>query len=315
MILRVGSALLMTGCATIGVPVQRGVCPNGDVIKLADYVGVSMKGRRAYLRTNLKHPQDSPELYTRLESEDRRAEGRLTRVKVRSMAEFLHRPDARNRVVKFPWPDKRRPTGPGFFIEFDPPVAEFPERVSADGLSTVQARMLVYDRAGNPFVQGTAVRRVKTEGFEAIEVQGTRHEPCLVIDSETALQFGWWATFRVSERLWLTEELGVVRRTERIQGTALIVIRFESAFQYDIVPGNAQVKSMRPQPIEQRTELRSSGPMDAPRRAGRGEQAESSMVRNTEARLPRWKRMAVYFDRDVPNPRLAGLLIEYDDCR
>ncbi len=312
--------LFLTGCATTPFAQQPETAERSLVVDLTRYFGHSEERSRVYLRTNLKDSKDVPVLYERRDNTNQRAEGRLCSVRSKPIASYLAPPKVRNHVVRFPWPDKKKPVGPAFFIEFDPPVAEWPERLTGSDDALVNANMNVYDRAGNLFARGTAARRVRLEGYETIEVGGNVYPDCLSLSSEIAFHFGWWATFRLSEQMWVSTEAGLLRRTERVHGVALLMFRFDSLYQYELVSGSdaqqlveAEISPGENQfPKKRSHEEPSHGkpPHDMHSKENPSEKEipqSSSRIHS----LPHWTRLAIYLDRDVPRPRVGGLLIEY----
>ena len=142
-----------------------------------------------------------------------------------------------------------------------------------------QAEMSAYDRRGVPFAQGSAARRVVWEKYENLEIDGAVYPDCLRLRVETDLSFGWWASIRVRETVWLARNIGVVRRIERLSGHALLLFRFDSTHEYVLQTHEADATS-------ERTSA-------APRR--------------------QWARLAIYLDRSVPRPRVGGLAVEWAD--
>lgn len=315
--------LFLTGCATTPFAQQGETAERSLVVDLTRYFGYSEERSRVYLRTNLKDPKDVPVLYERRDDTNQRAEGRLCSVRSKPIASYLAPPKIKNHVVRFPWPDKKKPVGPAFFIEFDPPVAEWPERLTGSDDALVNANMNVYDRAGNLFARGTAARRVRLEGYEIIEVGGIVFPDCLRLSSEISFHFGWWATFRLSEQMWVTPDAGLLRRTERVHGMALLMFRFDSLYQYELVSGSDSQQLVKAEisPSENRI----------PKKQSHNEPSHEKLQHETLLRenalekeisqsashvhsLPHWTRLAIYLDRDVPRPRVGGLLIEYDNA-
>jgi hypothetical protein len=155
-------------------------------------------------------------------------------------------------------------------------MAEWPTGVRAGAPVEWQAKTTVYDRLGVPFAQGSAVRRVWWEGNETIEANGASYMDCARLRAETDLYFGWWASFRLRETVWLAQRVGIVRRVERISGRALLLFRFDSEHEYDL-----QAKEI-----------------DVPK-------TESSYSPR------RWARLAIHLDRSLPRPRVGGLAVEW----
>ena len=174
------------------------------------------------------------------------------------------------------WPSPPRKGSEALFAEFDPPMAEWPAGVRGGTPVEWRAKMTVYDRLGVPFAYGSAARRVWWEGSETIEVNGASFADCVRLRAETDLHFGWWASFRLRETVWLAERVGIVRRLERLSGRALLLFRFDS--EHEFVLRSHEIEASK-------TEASSS-----PRR---------------------WARLAIHLDRSLPRPRVGGLAVEW----
>ena len=174
------------------------------------------------------------------------------------------------------WPSPPRRGTEALFAEFEPPMAEWPAEVRAEVPVEWQAKLSLYDRRGVPFALGSAVRRVWWEGIEATEGIGASYANCVRLRAETDLYFGWWASFRLRETVWLAQGVGIVRRVERISGRALLLFQFDS--EHECVLQAHEIEASK-------TEAASS-----PRR---------------------WARLAVYLDRSIPRPRVGGLAVEW----
>jgi len=155
-------------------------------------------------------------------------------------------------------------------------MAEWPAGVRAGAPVEWQAKMNVYDRHGVPFAQGSAARRVWWEGNETIKENGASFVDCVRLRVETDLYFGWWASFRLRETVWLAEGVGIVRRVERISGHALLLFRFDSEHEYVL----------------------------------QAHEIEASKTENSSSPR-RWARLAIYLDRSLPRPRVGGLAVEW----
>jgi hypothetical protein len=227
------------------------------------------------MRTNPSRRGESPAPYVQSEDEHGRVEGTLVGQVEWPLSDYLDPHTARPDRPRMSWPSPPRNGTEALFAEFDPPMAEWPEGVRAGAPVEWQAKMTVYDRLGVPFAYGSAARRVWWEGNESIEGNGATYVDCVRLRAETDLYFGWWASFRLQETVWLAEGIGIVRRVESIGGRALLLFRFDSEHQY--VLETHEIEAIK-------TEAPAS-----PRR---------------------WARLAVYLDRSIPRPRVGGLAVE-----
>jgi hypothetical protein len=185
------------------------------------------------------------------------------------------------------WPRVRR--AEAFFVEFDPPMEEWPTVAEAQPMLEQHATLTACGPDGIPFSRGDARRRVWHEGVETIRTPAGAFTDCLRVRSETELTFGRWASIRVQETAWLHAQAGVVRRTERIHGHAIIIFRFDSTHRYELEIYDGALTSGR---------LVNSPPDPA---------VDSSGVLTHR----RWARLAIHLERTGARPRVAGLAVDW----
>jgi len=249
-------------------------------VDLAPYVAAGWIGQRLYVRTDLSEPQKLSSPYRQATTISDRLEGSLYGLSMQPLAAYLDPHGHRRDRPHLDWP-----AGPErsheFFVEFDRPLAEWPLRINRQAPAVMRSRLKAYDGDGLPFADGSAVRRVWFEGYEDVAFDRVQYAECLRLRAETELRFGWWASVRLQEHVWLVRDVGVVRRVERLAGRALLT-RFRSAHRFDLKshePLNAQTT-------------------DCPTFVPRPPSA------------PRWSRLAIHLDRSLPNPRVGGLIVE-----
>ena len=271
-------ALSAVGCAavpkspTVPAPVP---APCGFV-SLSTYFPRVERAERRYVRTNPSRRGEGPVTYVQRENELGRLEGSLAGEVEWPLSAYLDRHSNRPDRPRMNWPSPPRKGTEAIFAEFNPPMAEWPVEVHADAPVVWRAKLSMYDRLGVPFAQGSAARRVWWEGNETIKENGETYTNCVRLRAETDLYFGWWASFRLRETVWLAERVGIVRRLERLSGRALLLFRFDSEHEYDLQAHEIE---------ESKTEATS-----APRR---------------------WARLAIHLDRSLPRPRVGGLAVEW----
>lgn len=271
-------ALTAIGCAAL--PIARSFPAatkgsDGD-LKLSDYFPHVERVDRSYARTNPNRPKDPPMPYVHSEDEHGRVEGSLLGRVEWPLSEYLDRHSDRPLRPRLKWPTPPRRGSEAIFVEFVPPVDEWPEGVRIGEPVEWKAEMSAYDRLGVPFARGSATRRVIWEERDTVEADGTTYTDCLRLRVETDLSFGWWAIIRLRETVWLARNIGIVRRVERINGHALLLFRFDSTYEYVLQTHEADASSQQ---------------MSAPHR--------------------RWARLAIYLDRSIPRPRVGGLAVEW----
>ena len=271
--------LPVVGCTTVRsntVSHLRG--PESDAnVELSAYFPQAARTQRTFLRTNPSRPEESPTPYGQTEDQNGRVEGSLTGRVEWPLTRYLDPHSNRPERSRLRWPIQPRQASEAFFVEFNPPVTEWPEGVRAGAAVEWRAEMSAYDRRGVPFANGSAVRRVVWEGYETIETDGAAYPDCLRLNVETDLYFGWWASIRLRETVWLAQHIGIVRRIERLSGHALLLLRFDSTHEYVLQAHEADTPS-----------------------AG----ASSATPR-------RWARLAIHLDRSLPRPRVGGMAVEW----
>ncbi len=270
-------AVAVAGCATVPATNDSHVSAreSEEYDDLAAFLPRVERARRTYSRTNPTRRDESPAEYVESEDASGRVEGSLAGRVERPLSQYLDPHSKGGHRPRLKWPSPPRKGTEALFAEFDPPVVEWPLSVREGAPAAWQARITMYDRDGVPFVYGSASRRVWLEGRETVETGGTSYADCVRLRAETDLHFGWWASFRLRETVWLAKDIGVVRRLERLGGRALLVFRFESTHEY----------ALREHEIE----------------------ASNPDVASTH----RWARLAIYLDRSAPRPRVGGLAVEW----
>jgi len=271
-------ALAAVGCAaTPKSPTSPAHTPASEgYVELSAYLPRVKRAERMYSRTNPSRRGESPAPYVQSEDKHGRVEGTLVGQVEWPLSEYLDPHTARPDRPRMSWPSPPRKGTEALFAEFDPPMAEWPTGVRGGAPVEWQAKLSMYDRDGVPFAQGSAARRVWWEGNETIEGNGESYTDCVRLRAETDLHFGWWASFRLRETVWLAQTVGIVRRVERISGRALLLFRFDSEHEY----------TMRAHEIEASKTEASSSPR-------------------------RWARLAIHLDRSLPRPRVGGLAVEW----
>lgn len=271
--------LMTIGCATL--PNSRSFPANArdaeGYVELSAYLPRVERAERRYARTNPSRRNESPVPYVQSEDERGRVEGSLVGRVEWPLSKYLDRHSDRPERPRMKWPSPTRQGSEAFFVEFDPPVVEWPEGVQAGVPVEWQVEMSAYDRRGVPFAQGSATRRVVWEGHDTVEIDKVTYPDCLRLRVETSLSFGWWASMRLRETVWLARHIGVVRRIEGLSGYALLFFRFDSTYEYAL----------------------------------RTHEADASSEKTATEPRRRWARLAIYLDRSVPRPRVGGLAVEW----
>ncbi len=233
------------------------------------------------------------------------AEGRLAgtlldRAKL-PVSQYMDRHSQRPTRPQLNWPHGRR--AEAFFIEFDPPMEEWPQVVREDRPTDQHAGLIAFGSDGLPFTHGKARRRVWHDGVETIRTPAGKFADCTRLRAETDLRFGRWASLRVQETAWVSPDAGVVRRTERITGHAIFIFRFDSTHRYELTSHDptASARLVRHSPSD------SASPVD--KGESGGGVSEEVSARNSAPK--RWSRLAIHIERAGARPRVAGLAVDW----
>lgn len=168
------------------------------------------------------------------------------------------------------WPQADFPV---YFIEFDPPIPEWPSQITSGIQAEWNAGIICHPMGGAP-LSGTAIRQVWLEGREDVTVRGETYTNCVVLGSNTVFDLGLLLAMEMKERVWLSEGTGVVRRTQTVAGRILGLIGLSATYEYDL-----------------------------------DNRAECSGSDNPVPR--RFSRMAIQLDSKIPL-KINGVLVEWD---
>jgi len=249
-------------------------------IDLAPFLTTPVPATRVFVRTNSNDSSESQTMYEQREETAGRIGGSLIGRVDWPLARYFDRDSNRPDRPRIPWPTGDERAVEAFLIEFDPPIAEWPTTIQTGESVEAMTRMRAYDRWGIPFADGAARRWVRLGGFEAVVVGETTYADCMRLEADTNLWFGWWAFVRLRETVWLARERGLVRRIERINGNALLIFRFNSAYEY---------------------QWTDAGPTTT---------VNDSNTNRERVPSGRWVRLAICLNRGTPHPRIGGLAVE-----
>lgn len=168
--------------------------------------------------------------------------------------------------------------GTAFMFELFEPLEPFPSEL-VPGTPIVESTPVVYyDYDGRRLSRGTLTRSVEIEGFEHVATPGGEFPDCLRLRLDLTVQIPWTVHMDWTSYMWLSAEIGEVRRIEQMSGWFLI-FWFDSRYEYRLLSGDPVLHRPRDEAI----------------------------------RPPRWKYGAVLMDRVVPRPRITGMVVDYAD--
>jgi len=310
--LTAGSMCVTTGCARAWRPSPvEFVAPQADaVLNLADYLPKTATDR-VYLRRNLGEPDEPPRPYPRRSAPGAASEGLLAgrcgakappassdaAASSGSVARFLgDSDDARTRRGEL-WPMDAGKTSAACFLEFDPPLVDLPERISADLPFAQRCRLRCYDRDAKLWREGTATRRVFFESLESVTTSSQTYADCARLRIDTHIRLRWGPRVNVTTYSWLAPGFGEVRRVEEISGLALLIL-FDEVYEYELI------EAVREAALTSAT--RPAGPTTRPQRP----KPPSVQPDFAPYQPAAWSRCAIFLDRSLPHPRLGGLVAE-----
>jgi hypothetical protein len=203
--------------------------PPAETIDLAGYLGPD--GRRVYMRTT-EPALGAGETPYRQETGRRRTEGRMCGTDLHTVDDYISGRAA--------WPD---PKDTVFFLEFTPPLPEWPSAISGSSPAEWAASVSCFEpcgQPGQPFRVGTVTRSVRllSAGATATVPSGT-YDGCVVLGGVTVLDLGV-TLLRVEEVVWMAPGVGVVRRQEAITGILLSLFQMSASYQYSLVQFSAE---------------------------------------------------------------------------
>lgn len=180
---------------------------------------------------------------------------------------------------------QRRPRAPldggtGIFFRLTDAADPMPLELESEKTITSETAVVYYNYRGIPQAKGRLYRCTEFEGIEDIECPAGRFEGCVRIRVDLRIRFPWVAIVDLTTYLWLSPEVGEVRRVQRLSGWFL-VFPFVSADEYRLVCY--------------------------------GPSAEAAQPPACAAAM--WKTGAVLLEGDYPGIRIAGMVIDFEDAQ
>lgn len=317
LVLVVAGSILWGGCRTgavvrngAGGPKDRGArvaAACDDVGGLKAYLAEGAPARRTFQQIDTASRGASSQAYEREVQTAGRVEGSLIGRVELPLDQFL---DPHSRGVARPslaWPASQSRKLDAFFIEFKPPLMEWPMEADEGQAVEARAQITAYEHDGVPFANGTVRRTMRAAGYETIRAGDQSFDDAVRMEADSKLIFGWLATIRVHETAWFARDVGLVRREERFSGRALWLFRFQGGSRYELA------EEVLP-PVEMVSEvfgneLRANG-LKADNSAE--VRAQRSLL---SANQGYWSRLAICFERSGRRIQLSGLAVEWAGAR
>ncbi len=247
-----------------------------DVPDLSAYLRPARFGTWAYDRRELTGREDEPPFqYPRRVSRRRMKEGGLLPRRLLPLDRYLPPPQT---LASQP-ADTDRPSFPfhgtaGFIIRLGEPLAVIPADLTA-GAPAVHETSVRWYYDGIVSGEGTLIRVAEIEGFEDVTCPAGTFERCLRVRVDLKISFPWGPIIDWTSYLWLSPEVGEVRRVQRVAGWYLIFF-FRST--HELLLAEPPSPDSSPQPID----------LD-----------------------PGWSTIAILFDRMIPSPQIAGMVVDF----
>lgn len=167
--------------------------------------------------------------------------------------------------------------GTAFMFDLVEPLEAIPVDIRPGVPRIESSPVTYYDYDGKYLSHGTITREVEFEGIEDVECPAGRFVACPRVRVNLALRIPWIVSMDWSSWLWLSPQVGEVRRMEHMSGLFLIFL-YSSSHEYV---------------------LASYAPVGATMDCGLDV-------------APHWTTGAVVLSRAIPRPEIAGMVVDYD---
>jgi len=272
----VAEGLVLSGC--LGpwrppMPQTADRTPPARRVTPADCLETNLVGRWVYRRRELPaRPGGAATPYARVIRPGRLSEGVLVDRSLLPLERYL--PPAKPAKTA-----GKRPTAPlgkewAVFFKLGEPTDPYPPELAEQNTIVSETTLRYYDKIGRPLGHGTLTRTATLEGFEDIQTPAGRFDRCLRVRVDLHVHFPWLLVIDWTTYLWLSAEVGEVRRVQKFSGWFWF-FWFGNAHEYLLTSYDVHR-------------------MDSPGRP-----------------LPRcWTYGLFELDRGVPRPRLSGLVVD-----
>jgi len=200
---------------------------------VADYLRAWRGGRSVYQRRELTTEGLQPaQRYERYSRSERISEGTLVNIPLLKLDAYLQA-EPEPSIWGPPEPKPVVPLGKVFWVFFDltEPMNPLPPEI-ADGQPVVTTTTLRYiDRLGRSAAKGTLTRTAVLEGYENVTCPAGRFDRCMRARVDFEVRFPLVLSINWNTYLWLSPEVGEVRRVQQFTGWFLL-FWFGSAHEF-----------------------------------------------------------------------------------
>ncbi|NLX14833.1 MAG: hypothetical protein GXY44_14450 [Phycisphaerales bacterium] len=244
---------------------------------LAECLRSDRLGRRVYERRDLTGRKDAtPSAYARCYRHDRIQEGILAERSFLPLDRYLVSTSAQPSEAARPRLSFGRLMT--IYFEVTDPLATMPLELESNQPIRSSTSIRYFDYLGRPSMLGTVTREAEIEGYEDVESPAGSFANCLRVRVDLKVTFPWTMVADLKHFVWLSPQVGEVRRVQNMTGWFLI-FWFGSTQEYRLT---------------EYTKPPVADPVDP---------AQADLA-------PKWKRGLVVFDRGYPSVRIGGMVID-----
>ncbi|MBI4581117.1 MAG: hypothetical protein HY718_15545 [Planctomycetes bacterium] len=240
------------------------------------YLRATRVGRWTYECREVGRGDIAPRTYVREANLLGTMEGKLLGREFLPIEQYLRLPPTATAPAEANPPQAPLKGGTAFMFELTEPIDPYPPELAAGQPITSTSPIRYYDYDGRLLSQGTLTRTAQIEGVEEVECPAGRFPDCLRLRVDFTLHLPWLIRLDWSSYLWLSTQVGEVRRLEHMSGWFWI-LWFSGTHEYLLVS----------------SEVPAAGPG-----AGR-------------TPPPRWRYGAVVLNRAIPRPQIGGLVVDF----
>ena len=242
---------------------------------LADCINANRRGIWIYEERELTGGDDAPTAtYVRQVTANRITEGYLWNRSFRPLDDYLQLDDATTSRPA----DDTRPAAPieggtVIFFRLTEPADPIPLELESTPIIASTTPIRYFNYRGQPSSMGTLERCVSVETFEDVDCPAGHFPQCARLRIDLKVHFPWVAVVNLTTHLWLSPEVGEVRRVQQFSGWFLI-FWFGRTDEYRLVSH-----------------------LSAPDATG-------------TVAPPRWSTAALLLTGAYPRPKIAGMAID-----
>jgi hypothetical protein len=240
---------------------------------------VARFGRWVYERVELGRDVDPMvTVYVRKATRERLSEGGLEPHALPPIKRYIRSQDVRGTTTQPADEDRPAPLPASYspqLFELAEPLEPIPPELIRGKPVTSCTELRCYTRHGRLDSIGTLTRRVRFEGMQDVECPAGRFADCLRVRVELRIEFSLGSTIDWDSYVWLSRDVGEVRRIEDFSG-AFLIFGFRSVHEYQLVSYTRDSPQTQPEELS-----------------------------------PKWARGIIILDRGVPRPRISGMIVDF----